>query len=283
MPYVTVRTGIKIYYERVGKGLPLLLIMGTGLDHTCWVPQIEAYQDVFECICFDNRGTGKTDAPEGPLTTRLMAEDASALADALEVERAHVSGLSLGSCIAQELALMRPQLVQTLQLHGTWGRAHGYAARKFDAQIRLLDQLDLDSFYQVNVLWFITPEYMHRYPDRVTAQINSIVRAAPPRAVLKEQYRADLDHDTLERLPRIQAPTLVTVGSFDVAVPPMYGREVAEAIPNAEFVIFEGGGHLHNIENPEEFNRVTLDFLRRHTEWQSSGAGCQLSGKIQKR
>jgi pimeloyl-ACP methyl ester carboxylesterase len=193
-----------------------------------------------------------------------MAEDTIALGDALGLERAHVSGLSLGSCVAQELALIRPEFVKTLQLHGTWGRAHGYAARKFRAQMRLLDELDLASFYEINVLWFITPEYMQRYPDRVTAQIDSIVKAAPPREILKEQYRADLKHDALDRLPKIQAPTLVTVGSFDVAVPPMYAREVAEAIPNAEFVIFEGGGHLHNIEHPEDFNRVTLDFLRRH-------------------
>lgn len=202
---------------------------------------------------------------KAPLTTRLMAEDTAALAEALGVNRAHVSGLSLGSCIAQELVLMRPQFVQTLQLHGTWGRAEGYAARKFRAQIRLIEELDLRSFYQMNVLWFITPEYMDRYPDRVTARIDSIVKAAPPPEVLKEQYRADLGHDALDRLHMIQAPTLVTVGSFDAAVPPMYGREVADGIPNAELVIFEGGGHLHNVEHPEEFNSVTLDFLRKYT------------------
>lgn len=266
MPYVKVHTGIKIYYERFGKGPPVLLIMGTGLDHSIWDQQIETYGEMFECICFDNRGTGKTDAPEGSLTTRLMAEDTAALIDALKLERAHVSGLSLGSCIAQELALMRPHFVQTLQLHGTWGKAHGYASRKFKAQIRLLDELDLPSFYQINVLWFITPEYMHKYPERVSSQIESIVKAAPPREILKEQYRADLKHDSLDRLHEIKVPTLVTVGSFDVALPPMYGREVADAIPNAEFYIFTGGGHLHNIEHPEEFNKVTLDFLRKHTK-----------------
>ena len=87
MPHVKVRTGIKLYYERVGKGPALLLIMGTGLDHTCWASQIEFYKDHFECISFDNRGTGKTHAPEGPLTTRMLAEDAAALADALKVEQ----------------------------------------------------------------------------------------------------------------------------------------------------------------------------------------------------
>ena len=265
-PYASISTGIDIYYERVGEGPPLLLIMGTGLDHSCWAPQIEAYQKRFERICFDNRGTGKTEAPQGPLTTRLMAEDTLALMDRLRVDHAHVSGLSLGSCIAQELTLMRPGFVKTLQLHGAWARAHGYAARKFSAQIRLLEEMDLRSFYEINVLWFITPEYMALHPDRVEAQIDAIVKAAPYREILKEQYRADLTHDTLERLDRIQVPTLVTVGSFDVALPPMYGREVAEAIPGAEFVIFEGGGHLHNMEHPEEFNRVTLDFLSRHSE-----------------
>ncbi len=238
--------------------------MGTGLDHSGWALQTATYRDMFECICFDNRGTGRTDAPKGPLTTRLMAEDTAALADALGLARAHVSGLSLGSCVAQELALMRPQLIETLQLHGTWGRTHGYAARKFKAQIRLLEKLDLRSFYEINVLWFITPEYMRLYPDRVEGRIDSIVNAAPRRRILREQYLADLNHDALDRLSSIRIPTLVTVGSFDLAVPPMYGREVAEAIPNAEFVIFEGGGHLHNIEHPEEFNSVTLDFLEKH-------------------
>jgi len=266
MPYATVATGIRIYYERVGQGPPLLLIMGTGLDHSCWNAQVAAYRDFFECICFDNRGTGNTEAPRGPLTVRLMAEDTAALMDALGVTRAHVSGLSLGSCIAQELSLMRPSFVQTLQLHGTWGRADGYAARKFRAQLRLLEELDLASFYEINVLWFITPEYMHRCPDRVRAQINAIVRAAPSKEILREQYRADLKHDALDRLHTIRVPTLVTVGSFDVALPPMYARQVANAIPNAELFIFQGGGHLHNIECPEEFNRVTIDFLQRHTE-----------------
>jgi pimeloyl-ACP methyl ester carboxylesterase len=73
-------------------------------------------------------------------------------------------------------------------------------------------------------------------------------------------------------LHAIKVPTLVTVGSFDVALPPLYAREVAEAIPYSDLFVFEGGGHLHNLEHPEEFNRVTFDFLRRHSE-QCEGVG----------
>jgi pimeloyl-ACP methyl ester carboxylesterase len=254
-----------IYYERCGAGPPLVLIMGTGLDHSCWSAQGEAYRSEFDCICFDNRGTGKTKAPDEPITTRLMAMDTAGLMDELGISHAHVSGLSLGSCVAQELALMRPDLVQTLQLHGTWGRAHGYAARKFEAQIRLLQTLDMRSFYEINVLWFVTPEFMQRRPDLVSDQIDTAVTNNPSRAPLIRQYRADLEHDAVDRLHRIQIPTLVTVGSFDLATPPLYAREVADRIPGAELIVFAGGGHLHNVENPEEFNRVTLNFLRQHS------------------
>lgn len=265
MPYVTVESGTKLYYERVGSGPPLVLIMGTGLDHSIWDAQVQAYREEFECIVFDNPGTGKTEKTDRVLTTNSMAWDTVGLLDRLGIEQTHVSGLSLGSCIAQELTLMRPDLVESLQLHGTWARTDGYAARKFRAQILLLAQMGLRDFYEMNVLWFITPEFMKEHPEKVEAQIDVILAAAPTRDSLIEQYGADLEHKTLDRLPQITAPTLVTVGSFDVAVPPMYSREVAEAIPNAQLVEFDGGGHLHNVERPAEFNGVTLDFLRRVT------------------
>ena len=263
MPYLSLPTGIHAYYERAGSGPPLVLIMGTGLDHSHWDAQVEAYSPDFECIVFDNRGTGKTGAADAELTVSLMAEDTAALMDTLGVEDAHVSGLSLGSCIAQELALTRPDLVWTLQLHGTWARADGYAGRKFRAQIRLLELLDLRSFYEINVLWFVTPEFMRDHPDLVTRQIESIVESAPSKEGILAQYRANLAHDTLGRLGNISVPTLVTVGRSDVALPEMYGREVADAIPGAEFTVIDPGGHLHNVDNPTDFNRVTLDFLRR--------------------
>ena len=263
MPYVTIASGTQLYYERIGSGPPLLLIMGTGLDHSVWDAQVEAYRHEFECVVFDNAGTGKSGRPNDRLTMRSMADDTIDLLEALGIESAHVSGVSLGSCIAQEVTLSRPDMVASLQLHGTWARTDGYAGRKFRAQIRLIEMLDIREFYEINVLWFITPEFFDAHPERVEAQIDAIVANAPSRQSLIEQYQADIEHYTLDRLPQIAVPTLVTVGSFDVAVPLLYGREVADAIPGAEFMVVEVGGHLYNMENPDEFNRVTLDFLRR--------------------
>ena len=105
---------------------------------------------------------------------------------------------------------------------------------------------------------------MRDHPFAVQARIDSIVESAPAMDVLLAQYRANVAHYSLDRLGNIRTPTLVTVGSFDVAVPPIYSREAADAIPGAEFVVFKDGGHLHNTEQPDEFNAVTLDFLQRH-------------------
>ena len=66
MPTIQINTGIHIYYERVGRGPVLLLIMGTGLNHSCWDAQIAAYRHEFDCIAFDNRGTGQTDSGDEP-------------------------------------------------------------------------------------------------------------------------------------------------------------------------------------------------------------------------
>ena len=265
MPKIDLETGLRTFYRRDGSGFPLVLIMGTGLDHKCWNHQINSYTNKYECIRMDNRGTGLTSGGTDTISVPLMANDTALLLDKLGIKRAHVSGLSLGSCVAQELAIRRPDLVKTLQLHGTWGRAYGYAKRKFNAQIKLLEELNIRDFYEINSLWFYTPEFMANNRGKVLAYIEAIVRSKPNVKDLIGLYSANLHHDTLSRLNQINVPTLITVGTFDVAVPPMYAKEVSENIPGSELVEFVGGGHLHNIENPKEFNEVTLDFLSRHS------------------
>ena len=75
MPFATIASGTRLYYERIGSGPPLLLVMGTGLDHSVWDAQVEAYRNEFECIVFDNAGTGKSGRPDERLTVRSMATD----------------------------------------------------------------------------------------------------------------------------------------------------------------------------------------------------------------
>jgi len=107
--------GIRINYEIVGQGQALLLIMGFGMPGAAWAPMVPFFSG-FQCIYFDNRGTGLSDKPDGPYTIADMAEDASALLRGIGIERARVYGISMGGMIAQELALRHPEQVAKLVL-----------------------------------------------------------------------------------------------------------------------------------------------------------------------
>ena len=110
MPLVSLPTGIEMFYEVEGTGEPVLLIMGTAADHTPWARQVKDYRDHFTVITYDHRGTGRSTHPPDPRTysMRVLADDAAALLDHLDLGPAHVSGLSLGSATAQELAVNHP-------------------------------------------------------------------------------------------------------------------------------------------------------------------------------
>ena len=123
MPTVALPTEVSLYYEERGAGEPVLVIAGTGGDHSLWDATADVLAERYRVITFDNRGTGSSDQPRDPetYTMRVLADDAAALLDAIGIERAHVAGHSLGSTVAQELAINHPQKVASLQLHCTWG------------------------------------------------------------------------------------------------------------------------------------------------------------------
>jgi len=107
--------GVGIHYSAVGEGDPLLLIMGFGMPGDAWMVSLPFLQG-YRAIYFDNRGTGRSEAPEGPYTIAQMADDAAGILNHLRIDRAHVYGISMGGMIAQELALRYPRKVRSLVL-----------------------------------------------------------------------------------------------------------------------------------------------------------------------
>src|SRR3954454_245899 len=108
MPQTAVRTGVTLYYEITGEGEPVLLIMGTSGSLLLWGEVAPRLAQEYQVIAFDNRGLGGSERGEGQITVASLAEDASALLEALEIPRAHALGWSLGSAIIQELGLAHP-------------------------------------------------------------------------------------------------------------------------------------------------------------------------------
>jgi pimeloyl-ACP methyl ester carboxylesterase len=265
-------SGVHLYYERHGSGSPLVLIAGTGCDHVFWTLQVPAYASRHEVILLDHRGAGRSHAPKEveTYTSAALADDLDELLQFLDIDAAHIAGHSLGSCVAQELALRRPDRVLSLQLHATWGRADTWLQRAFIGTTRYpLERGDLQATFKVVTMWMLSPAYLEtwqpqRVADMVTAAFINNPNLRADEGMLGH-LRADEVHDSFDRLGQISVPVLVTAGEWDVLIPPRYGEEVARRIPGAEFHVFPGerSSHAYPWEMEAEFNRVTSEFLER--------------------
>src|SRR3954467_14335799 len=129
MPQTAVRTGVTLNYEITGEGEPVLLIMGTSGSIPLWGEIAPRLAQDYQVIAFDNRGLGGSERGEGQITVASLAEDASALLEALEIPRAHALGWSLGSAIIQELALAHPDPGDSAGWRGGRGAPPGPTTR----------------------------------------------------------------------------------------------------------------------------------------------------------
>ncbi len=268
MPTAPLPTGVSLYYEELGSGEPVLLIMGTGADHSLWDATANVFAGSHRVITYDQRGTGSSDQPPDPATytTQVLAEDASALLDALGVDTAHIAGNSLGSAVAQELAINYPEKIQSLQLHCTWGKTDEWLDRLFQSMAYPVERDDLAAFVKYAFMWVLSPTFLSDFPDQV-AEIEEAYLANPPSfAGLLGHLHADRMHDAIGRLGEISAPTLITTGEMDWQIPTRYGREVAWWIPGSRLHVFEGpfSSHCAFIEMSDEFDSVSLDFIAEH-------------------
>ena len=270
MPLVELSTGIEVYCQVEGDGDPLLLIMGTAADHTTWAAQVEAYRDDYTVITYDARGTGQSTQPErvDEYSMRILADDAAALLDSLGVARAHVSGLSLGSATAQELAINHPDKVASLQLHCTWGRSDEWFIRMIETNEAPVRRDDPAAYIRTALLWVASPAFINDQPAEVEAFERGFILEnphPPSKAGMLGHFHADKTHDALDRLGAVEASTLITSGEVDWQVPTRYGLAVQRCMPGSTMHVF-GGPHSSHIafhEMADEWNAFTLGWLNR--------------------
>lgn len=253
---------VRVHHTEAGTGPAIVWIPGTGLHGSSWSPQTHHFADRYRCLAVDLRGAG-SEGPLDGLTVADLAGDVVAWMDATGVGPAVVVGLSLGSAVAQELALARPDLVRGLGLVATWSstaREH-HIRRHFESRLYALEKGPLDVFAQF-AFWMSAPSVVDHEPDlqrRVEGLLGEHTSRNPPGTAA--HFRADLSHETRDRLGAISCPTLVVHGDQDLITLPWYNRAVADAIPGARLETVTDAGHLIWLERADRLNGLLDGFL----------------------
>jgi len=251
--------GIDIRYEVSGSGPWLALSHSLCCDVSMWQPQLAALEKHLTVLRFDTRGHGGTDAPAGAYTFGQLSDDVLGLLDALKIERAHYCGLSMGGMIGQHLALKAPQRLGRLVLADTTSRMPAEAQPLWAERIRIATGQGMEPLVQPTLERWFTAPYRAAHPE-VMETIGTLIRSTPVAGYIGCAH-AIAAIDITHRLKEIQAPTLVIVGRDDIGTPPAMSEAVAAAIAGARLEVIPEASHLSNIEQPEAFNKLLLDFL----------------------
>ncbi|WP_103960516.1 alpha/beta fold hydrolase [Nonomuraea solani] len=255
MPYTTTADGVKLSYQVRGDGPPLVLLQGQANDHRWWDP-VRADFGAYQSITFDWRGTGDSDKPDVPYTTRGFAADVAAVLDAVGVGRAHVYGTSMGGRVAQWVAADHPARVGGLVLGCTSpGGVHG-VERSNDVRKSLV-QPDREAARRAVLELMYTPGWLatHPGPHYTTGDPRM------PAHARRRHLAASAGHDAWDALPGIAAPTLIVHGTDDVFNPAANAPLLAERIPGAELRLIEGARHAYFEEFREVASPMVLEFL----------------------
>ena len=267
MPRVKIN-GIEMNYERQGAGEPLILIPFLSADNACYAFQFPEYSKHFECISIDPRGAGETDKPEGTYTTELFADDVAALMQVLGIEKAHVAGVSLGAVTGMWLAAKYPDKVKSLSIHSGWQKTDPFlktVVEGWQEMARAKGNV-AEMVIQAIFPWCFTPELYGSKPDYVNS-LAEFIRGRPDQPVdaFIRQSDAVISHDCEAQLSKINAPTLITVGEYDMICSTRFANTMKNNIANSELIVFKNCAHAGLYENTEEFNQRTLEFLKRQS------------------
>jgi 3-oxoadipate enol-lactonase len=242
----------ELHWESDGTGDPVLLIHGLGLSGGAWWRTVDALSPSMRVITFDHRGIGQSASVTYAYTTEGMADDAVSILDALDIDRVHVYGFSLGGMVAQQVALRHPDRVQSLVLGATHsgGRRMAFPEPDVVAFFRRRAKMPSEEAAWASVPYNYGPRSRAELVDRIAQDIERRLQNPFKERAYKAQLLAASLHNCYRRLERIRIPTLVVHGARDRVIPVANAHMTAEQVPGAQLKILQDAGHLYPTEEP---------------------------------
>ncbi len=254
---------ISLYYEIQGKGYPLLLISGLNSDHASWAGVCAKLAKHFCVIAFDNRSSGRSDAPKKRYSISEMADDATGLLDHLKIKRCHVIGHSMGGYIAQELAIYYPKRIGKLVLEATASVSSARNNILFnDFLKRFKKDHDNEALMRSWTYWSFSPKTFER-KNFIEQFIKNA--SAYPYLQSAEGFKSQIDalgsYNASARIKNIKAKALLIIGTDDILIYPEESMKLAKGIKGSVSEEIKGAGHCLHVEKPEAFVSKVVQFL----------------------
>jgi pimeloyl-ACP methyl ester carboxylesterase len=258
------RDGIDIYYEVHGSGPSLLLMGGWGsYGHGDLREVPRALRDGYRLLLVDYRGIGGSGDDAGPASMTRLAADAIAVLEAADAGPTHVVGVvGMGGCIAQQIAITRPDLVRSLVLSGTWAAPDRAFADLLTGLLDLHRDSGFAAFQRMCAALSFAPDFYAEHAERICGPTGAWSDLAGRIDTHRRLTEACLSHDVTQRLAEVTVPSLVIHAGADVITPPRLTRRLSALLPGSRDYEWPELAHVvAGRDARARFDRILADFL----------------------
>ncbi len=241
----------------------IVFIHGFPFSHEMWNQQIDLLKKNYRVIAYDLRGHGSSGIGDGQYAFELFVDDLIGLLDHLKIGRAVLCGLSIGGYIVLRAVERSPERVEGLILCDTQSEADSDEAKiKRAASIKAVKTDGVNAYAEGFVKAVFAPQSITAKTE-VVKRIKEIIQSNSSLGICGTLLALAGRTDTTASLPSVKVPTLILVGEHDTITPPRASQEMHDKIPNSEFHVISNAAHMSNLENPDEFDKYVLDFLKK--------------------
>ena len=269
MPYATTDDGVKLYYEEVGSGAPVVFVHEFAADHRSWELQMRHFGQRYRCITWSARGYPPSDVPEKPTSysQNRAADDIVAILDHLKIDKAHIVGLSMGGFATLHFGFRHAKRALSLVVAGVGYGAEKAEGQKFKGEAAIVSKTLLNegmAAFAEKYAYGPTRVQFENKDPRGFAQFKKELAEHSALGSANTQIGVQAErpslYDLVDQMRALTVPTLVLTGDEDwpcLAPSVLMKRE----IPSAALSVMPNCGHTINLEDPDQFNRIVGDFI----------------------
>ncbi|RNC28520.1 MAG: 3-oxoadipate enol-lactonase 2 [Candidatus Dichloromethanomonas elyunquensis] len=256
----------RFWFTESGEGEPVICIHGNGASRVSWRHFVPEASKNFRVIVYELRGTGESETignPRQTFTIKDHAEDLAAIMDVLGLKKAAIVAQAFGAFISMQFAALYPERVSAMVVHCTSARVEGKTRQGLPKWAEIVEKEgNFDSLLDEAMVRWFTDSFKNAHPEVV--DLYRKMYAANPAMGYAANCRGIVEYDIVDQLHKIKCPTLVIAGESDASTPVKDSELVVSKIPNSELVLVKDASHAVSEEQPEEFNQLTINYLKKN-------------------